>query len=270
VQQRGTQHPSPGGSIAAGTPVSLSDELPAIDDRNAALVIQTVAHAAGQTWLSVSSLAALAALLPTLDKFLRSTQISAALTTFLAATGQQDPGYYANLLIDELSFTALRIGQVTGADNRPRRRPKEMHSPQHTERKAEAAARTALRGAGCRVVNVNRAIRRNYPVIDLVARRGTTRILVQVRGTWTVDGKFTATPAQSCALAALAASRGCHAIWAFVHITSNGTTVRFATAAQVMRLAEEDEATTPGTNRYNVNITQFEIDASRIAELLND
>jgi len=144
-----------------------------------------------------------------------------------------------------------------------------MPSPQHTERKAEAAARTALRSAGCRVVNVNRAIHRNYPVIDLVARRGAARMLVQVRGTWTIDGKFTATPAQSRNIAALAASRGCHAIWAFVHITGDGTTIRFATAAQVTRLAEEDEAATPGTNRYHVNITQFEIDASRIAELLN-
>jgi hypothetical protein len=145
-----------------------------------------------------------------------------------------------------------------------------MPSPQHTERKAEGAARTALRSVGCRVVNVNRAIRRNYPVIDRVARRGTARMLVQVRGTWTIDGKFTATPAQSRTLAALAASRGCHAIWSFVHITGDGTTIRFATAAQVRRLAEEDEARTPGTNRYHVNIRQFEIDASRIGELLND
>jgi Holliday junction resolvase-like predicted endonuclease len=145
-----------------------------------------------------------------------------------------------------------------------------MPSPQHTERKAEAAARNALRGAGCRVVNANRAIGRGYPVIDLVARRGIARMLVQVRGTWNVDGRFTATPAQNRALAALAASRGCHAIWAFVHITSDGTTVRFATAAQVTRLAEEGEARAPGTSRYScVYITQLEIDSSRIAELLN-
>ena len=145
-----------------------------------------------------------------------------------------------------------------------------MPNPQQTERMAEGAARSALRSAGCRVVNVNRAIRRNYPVIDLVARRGTARMLIQVRGTWTVNGKFTATPTQSRAIAALAASRSCHAIWAFVHLTGNGKTVRFATAAQVARLAEEDEAATPSTDRYHVNITQFEIDASRIAELLND
>jgi len=142
--------------------------------------------------------------------------------------------------------------------------------PKHTERKAEAAARNALRSVGCSVVNVNRAISRDYPVIDLVARKGTARILVQVRGTWTADARFSATPAQSRALAALAASRGCHAIWAFVHITRDGTAVRFATAAQVRRLAEEYEAAAPGTNRYLVHITQFDIDAPRITELLND
>ena len=49
-----------------------------------------------------------------MDEFLRSAQVPDALTAFLAATGQRNPGYYASLLIDELSFTALRIGQVTG------------------------------------------------------------------------------------------------------------------------------------------------------------
>jgi hypothetical protein len=39
-------------SIAAGTPVSLSDALTGIDDRNAVLAIQAVARAAGQTWLT--------------------------------------------------------------------------------------------------------------------------------------------------------------------------------------------------------------------------
>ena len=95
-------------------------------------------------------------------------------------------------------------------------------------------------------------------------------MLVQVRGTRTSEAKFTATPAQGRTLAALAASRGCHALWALVHLTPDAKTVRFATAAQVTQLAEEDEATTPGTNRYHVNIRQLEIDASRIGELLTD
>jgi hypothetical protein len=102
-------------SLAAGTPVSLDDALPGIDDRTATLVVQAVAHAAGQSWLSGRSLADLARLLATLDEFLRSSPAtSTLLTTFLASTGHQHPGSAASLLIDEASFTALRLRQITG------------------------------------------------------------------------------------------------------------------------------------------------------------
>jgi hypothetical protein len=42
-------------SMAAGTLVNLSDALSGLDNRSAALVIQAVAHATGQTWLGASS-----------------------------------------------------------------------------------------------------------------------------------------------------------------------------------------------------------------------
>jgi hypothetical protein len=42
-------------SIAAGTPVSLSDALTGIDRRNASLVIKAIAHATGQTHLRVGT-----------------------------------------------------------------------------------------------------------------------------------------------------------------------------------------------------------------------
>lgn len=38
-----------------GPAVSLDDALPGIDDRHAVLVVQAAAHAAGQAWLSDSS-----------------------------------------------------------------------------------------------------------------------------------------------------------------------------------------------------------------------
>ncbi len=102
-------------SIAAGTPVSLGDALPGIDDRNATLVVQAVAHAAGQAWLSDRNLADLATLLATLDEFLRSIpQVPAMLAAFLESSGHQHPGYVAGVLIDEASFTALRLRQITG------------------------------------------------------------------------------------------------------------------------------------------------------------
>jgi hypothetical protein len=40
-----------------------------------------------------------------------------------------------------------------------------------------------------------------------------------------------------------------------------------ATAAEVATLAEEDEAATPGKNRFHVNITQFTVPASEIETL---
>jgi hypothetical protein len=102
-------------SLAAGTPVSMNDALPGIDDRQACLVVQAVAHASGQARLSDSSLASLAGFLTTVDEFLRSPHMSARLTAFLSAAGHQHPGYDACLLIDDVSFTAARLRQIATA-----------------------------------------------------------------------------------------------------------------------------------------------------------
>jgi len=100
-------------SIAAGTPVSLSDALAGIDERNAVLAIQAVARAAGQTWLTSAVMTDLAELLTVLDEFLRSSQeVTALLERFLAARGEQHPGSRAGLIIDWASFTALRHRQL--------------------------------------------------------------------------------------------------------------------------------------------------------------
>jgi hypothetical protein len=99
-------------SLAAGTPVCLDDALPGIDDRHACLVVQAVAHASGQAWLSDSSLASLAGFLTTVDEFLRSPHMSARLAAFLSSAGHQHPGYAAGLLIDGVSFTAARFRQL--------------------------------------------------------------------------------------------------------------------------------------------------------------
>jgi hypothetical protein len=75
-------------SIAAGTPVSLSDALTGIDERNATLAIQAVARAAGQTWLTSAMMTDLADLLTVFDEFLRSSQeVTALLERFLAGRG---------------------------------------------------------------------------------------------------------------------------------------------------------------------------------------
>lgn len=108
-------------SLAAGTPVSLDDALPGIDDRQACLVVQPGAHASGQAWISDNSLASLAGFLTTVDEFLRSPHMSARLAAFLSATGHQHPGYGACLLIDDVSFTAARLRQVaaTAPEDQP-------------------------------------------------------------------------------------------------------------------------------------------------------
>jgi hypothetical protein len=75
-------------SIAAGTPVSLSDALTGIDERNATLAIQAVARAAGQTWLTSAMMTDLADLLTVLDEFLRSShEVTALLERFFAGRG---------------------------------------------------------------------------------------------------------------------------------------------------------------------------------------
>jgi hypothetical protein len=117
--------------------------------------------------------------------------------------------------------------------------------------------------------NVNRSIKTNYPVIDAVARIGTARILVQIRTTTIQEGKFTAEPEDARAVASLAAERGCHAIWEFVHITADATIIRFATANTVAALAEQAIARYPRTNRYHIWIDDLTIDIHRITEILH-
>lgn len=88
-------------SIAAGTPVSLSDALTGIDERNATLAIQAVARAAGQTWLTSAMMTDLADLLTVLDEFLRSShEVTALLERFLAGRGEHHAGSRASLLTD--------------------------------------------------------------------------------------------------------------------------------------------------------------------------
>lgn len=59
-------------------------------------------------------MAELARLLTAVDEFLRASHMSARLAAFLSALGHPNPGYAARLLIDDVSFTALRLRQLTG------------------------------------------------------------------------------------------------------------------------------------------------------------
>lgn len=139
---------------------------------------------------------------------------------------------------------------------------------QEARTRAEATAASALQAEGFTVTNLNE-LAGNFPAADLVASRGTDRLMIQVRGTTIPAGKFRASPAKARILDRLAPLLGCHAIYSFVHFTTEGPIILFDTAARVTVLAEEDEAATKGTNRFHVNIDRFTIEASHISELLN-
>jgi hypothetical protein len=111
-------------SLAAGHPVSLRDVLPRIGQPSAGMAVAAVAHAARKTACDEAcpvednavDRAGLARLLAAGDEFLRSPDMPGHLASFLAGTGRPHPGYDAGLLIDDVSFTALRLRQLTGHD----------------------------------------------------------------------------------------------------------------------------------------------------------
>lgn len=98
--------------------------------------------------------------------------------------------------------------------------------------KAERVAIGALRTAGFEVTNLN-DLASNFPLADLVARRGVDRLLVQVRGTALRHPWFRMAPTTPRAFGRLAVALGHHAVFAFVHVVGTWPTVRFGAADQV-------------------------------------
>lgn len=134
-------------------------------------------------------------------------------------------------------------------------------------RRAESAVAQELETVEFDVTNLNDVVG-NCPFADLLAHQDSTRLLVQVKGTVTIGGKFGAPPHRVRGLDAIGTALGCHAIYAFVHFTADEEIIRFATAADVAALADEDEAATAGVNRFHVNIHQFDTDVRGLRRLL--
>ncbi|MGI8451227.1 MAG: hypothetical protein ACR2MP_29395 [Streptosporangiaceae bacterium] len=134
---------------------------------------------------------------------------------------------------------------------------------------AEDAAAAELRSASWETLNLNQKVAGHFPVFDLVVHQGADRALIQVRGTKTDHGSYRTPPQQARRAELFGQWLGRPALYAFVHFTADSTTVRFETASRVATLAEAAEADYPGINRYHVSIDQFDVDASRIAELLD-
>jgi hypothetical protein len=135
---------------------------------------------------------------------------------------------------------------------------------------AEDAVAAELRADGWKVLNLNRDIAGNYPVIDLSARRDDRRMLIQVRGTRTDHGSFRTPPGSARKAEALSDWLGLPVLYAFVHFADETPVVRYETASRVADLAEEDEASYLGTNRYHVDISQFDIDIKHLRQFLRN
>jgi len=140
-----------------------------------------------------------------------------------------------------------------------------------TGRRAEAAVTRELEAVGFTITNLNDLVG-NCPFADLLAREGATRLLIQVKGTVTDEGKFGTPPGRVRALEAISTELGCHSIYAFAHLAADNTTIRYARAAEVAKLAEEWEAeyllTHQKPPRYHWNIDEFDVAVDRISDLL--
>ncbi|MEV8336569.1 hypothetical protein [Streptomyces niveus] len=116
------------------------------------------------------------------------------------------------------------------------------------------------------MVNLNKLVKNRFA--DLLAKRGSTRVMIQVKGTETGGGKFGALPEPARALHALASHLDAHAVYALVHLTPNGPVIRFGTAEDAAALADQRIADYPGILRFHLFIDGFEHTAEDFQDLL--
>ncbi|KUN90392.1 hypothetical protein AQJ67_44305 [Streptomyces caeruleatus] len=120
---------------------------------------------------------------------------------------------------------------------------------------------------GWDVINLNK-LAKNFRFADLLAKRGSTRVLVQVKGTTTGEGMFGALPEPARALHALAGHLEVHAVYALVRLARSGPEIRFGSAEDAAALADQRIADYPGTLRYHLYVSDFEHTAEDLQELL--
>jgi hypothetical protein len=137
-------------------------------------------------------------------------------------------------------------------------------------KQTEDAVAAALCAAGWEeVTNLNREVGGNFPAVDLVGRKGATRVLFQARGVTNSAGDFTTFPDDARKVVRFGEIVGIPSLYAFRHVTAHAETLRFGTAAKVVDLAEAAEARYRGKNRFHVNIDDFHVDVDHIEELLD-
>jgi hypothetical protein len=102
----------------------------------------------------------------------------------------------------------------------------------------------------------------------LLARKDGRRVLVQVKGTTTGEGKFGTPPKRARGLAGIAQALDCYSLYAFCQFTATGPLIRFSDSTTVIRLAEQNEADYEGTNRFHVLLEHFSVESGQIDTLL--
>jgi Holliday junction resolvase-like predicted endonuclease len=135
--------------------------------------------------------------------------------------------------------------------------------------RSEHVAASVLQDLGFAVTNLNDLVG-NCPFADLLARKDSTRLLVQVKATQTRERKFATPPRRTRALATISVELGCHPIYAFVNLYDQlRIKVRFDVAARVAELADAAEAANQGRfNLFHVTFDQFTVEPEQLDELL--
>ncbi|MGW6392272.1 hypothetical protein ACWFR1_17610 [Streptomyces sp. NPDC055103] len=112
------------------------------------------------------------------------------------------------------------------------------------------------------MINLNK-LAKNFRFADLLAKRDSTRVLVQVKGMKTSEGKFGALPERARALHVLAGHLEVHAVYALVRLAPGGPDIRFGSAEDAAALADYR-----GTLRFHLFLNDFEHTAEDLQELL--
>ncbi|MFJ1662350.1 hypothetical protein [Streptomyces anthocyanicus] len=117
------------------------------------------------------------------------------------------------------------------------------------------------------MVNLNE-LANNFRFADLLAKQGSTKLFVQVKGTTTSEGMFGALPGRAQGLDILADELDAIALYALVQLTPDGPVIRFGHAQQVASLAAQRIAAYHGKLRHHLCITDFTYEATDLAEFV--
>lgn len=127
-----------------------------------------------------------------------------------------------------------------------------------TGHQSERVVGEALAQLNYDVINLN-DLGGNTPLVDLLVKVGSTRTLVQVKGTTVNKSAWLVKPNKAIAFQTWADALDCHAFFAFVWLNKNGGStesdyaIRFATATRVAEVAKHNIDAYPKIARYSID-----------------